>query len=147
MRLVSLTAPALLVVLLAGVAGCGSDSDSGSDSGSGSGDAGIQLEITFWPQGRSQGGAQKLTLSCAPPAGTHPNPAEACEKLDALDDPFAPPPPDEMCTQQYGGPEEALVSGTYRGKPVSYALARTNGCEISRWEKLSFLLPSGSSRA
>ena len=52
-----------------------------------------------------------------------------------------------MCTQQYGGPEQALISGTYRGEPVSYKLARTDGCEIDRYEQLSFLLPPGSSSA
>jgi hypothetical protein len=145
MRLLSLTAPALLLVLLIGAAGCGSDAD--SDSGSGSVEAATELEITFWPQGRAKGAGQKLTLSCDPPAGTHPNPAEACEKLAALNDPFAPLPKDQMCIQLYGGPEEALISGTYRGKPVSYALSRTDGCKIDRYEKLSFLLPPGSSRA
>jgi hypothetical protein len=128
-----------LVVLLAGVAGCGSD----SDDGSGSGESDTQLEITFWPEGRSKGEAQTLTLSCDPPGGTHPNPAEACAKLAALDDPFAPPPADEICTELYGGPEEASITGTYRGEPVSYKLARTNGCEIDRYQKLSFLLPLG----
>jgi hypothetical protein len=139
MRLLSLTAPALLLVLLAGVAGCGSDSDSA--------EAGTQLGITFWPEGRAKSAAQMLTLSCDPPAGTHPNPAEACEKIEALDDPFAPPPMDEVCTEQYGGPQEALIEGTYRGKPVSYKLARTNGCEIGRYEKLGFLLPAGGGGA
>ena len=36
-----------------------------------------------------------------------------------------------------------MITGTYRGAPVSYKLARTNGCEIDRYEKLSFLLPGG----
>ena len=137
MRLLSLTAPVLLVVLLAG---CGSD----SDDGSGAGESDTQLEITFWPGGRSKGEAQTLTLSCDPSGGTHQSPAAACEQLYALDEPFAPPPADEMCTELYGGPEEALITGTYRGEPVSYKLARTNGCEIDRYEKLSFLLPLGS---
>ena len=48
-----------------------------------------------------------------------------------------------MCTEQYGGPEQAMITGTYRGEPVSYGLSRTNGCEIGRWESLRFLLPSG----
>jgi hypothetical protein len=143
MRLLTSTAPLVLLVLLAGVAGCGSEPD--ADSGSGAGEPG-SVEITFWPQGRAKGAAQKLTLSCDPPAGTHPNPADACERLAALDDPFAPPPTDEMCTELYGGPEEALITGTYRGTSVSYKLARTNGCEIDRYEKLSFLLP-GSARS
>ena len=81
MRLLSLTAPAVLFVLLCGAVGCGSESD--SESGSGSGEAGTQLEITFWPQGRGNGAAETLTLSCDPPAGTHPDPADACRRLEA----------------------------------------------------------------
>ena len=140
----------LVIVLLVGSVGCGSESDSDSGTGgtsTGSVEASTQLEITFWPQGRAQGAAQKRTLTCDPPGGTHPNPAEACEKLDALDDPFAPPPLDEMCTEQYGGPQEALIEGTYRGEPVSYKLSRTNGCEIGRYQTLGFLLPPGGGDA
>jgi hypothetical protein len=135
MRLLTLTAPALLLVVLAGIAGCSSDSSSGESA--------TQLEITFWPAGRSKGAAQKVTLSCDPSGGTHQSPAAACEQLYALDQPFAPPPADEICTELYGGPEEALITGTDRGKPVSYKLARTNGCEIDRYQKLAFLLPLG----
>ena len=36
----------------------------------------------------------------------------------------------------YGGPQTAIVKGTYAGKPVDATFKRTNGCEVSRWEKL-----------
>jgi hypothetical protein len=136
----------LAIVVLAAGAGCGSETDAESDPAPPrpGDEAGTELEITFWPQGRSSGNAQTWTLTCEPAGGTHRSPEDACARLAALEDPFAPPSPDEICTEQYGGPEEAVVSGTYRGEPVSYELARTNGCEIARFERLGFLLPGGA---
>ena len=45
-----------------------------------------------------------------------------------------------MCTEIYGGPQTATVTGTFAGAKVSTALARTNGCEIGRWDALSALV-------
>ena len=138
----------ITIVLLAFGAGCGSETDAepdprpGTGTGTGAGDgASTELEITLWPEGRSAGGSQTWTLTCDPPGGTHRNPEDACAELARIENPFAPPRIDEICTEQYGGPEEAEVTGTHRGEPVSYKLARTNGCEIGRFERLSFLLP------
>lgn len=132
----------IAIFLLAAAAGCGSETDAEPDPAPGPGDEpSIELEITFWPQGRSAGTPETWTLTCDPAGGTHRSPAEACAQLAALENPFAPPPPDEICTEQYGGPEEALVSGTHRGERVSYELSRTNGCGIARFERLGFLLP------
>jgi hypothetical protein len=50
-------------------------------------------------------------------------------------------PKDQMCTQVFGGPETATITGTWRGKPVMSRLSRINGCEISRWNALNGLLP------
>jgi hypothetical protein len=47
---------------------------------------------------------------------------------------FEPVPGNVACTQQYGGPETATVSGTLRGEPVDAKFSRENGCEIERWE-------------
>lgn len=41
-----------------------------------------------------------------------------------------------ICTEQYGGPESATVTGSVSGRQVNASFARTNGCEISDWEKL-----------
>jgi hypothetical protein len=85
-------------------------------------------------------------LTCDPPGGTHPDPAAACEALAAHGETALPPvPPDRMCTQVFGGAEKAQVTGTWRGRAVSARFAKTNGCEISRWNSLSGLLP-GSGR-
>ena len=48
------------------------------------------------------------------------------------------------CTQIYGGPQMARVVGTIAGRRVWATFNRTDGCQISRWERLSpWLLPAG----
>ncbi|WP_323132488.1 SSI family serine proteinase inhibitor, partial [Kineococcus indalonis] len=63
------------------------------------------------------GGVRTWTLTCAPdgtPGGDHPDAAAACAALAAATvDPFAPVPRDRTCTQVYGGPQRATVSGTW----------------------------------
>ena len=86
--------------------------------------------------------AQSWTLDCQAPAdSTHPDAEAACAALQAMDDPFAPLPADQVCTEQYGGPQEARVTGTWSGSPVDLTVRRTNGCEIAQWDSLVPLLP------
>lgn len=91
-----------------------------------------------------RGSRQTWTLRCDPPGGTHPDPAAACAALDRAGAAALPPvPADLACTQIYGGPETARITGTWKGSPVDATLARNNGCEISRWNRLAGLLPAG----
>ena len=53
---------------------------------------------------------------------------------------FPVPGPPKLCTQQYGGPQVAVVTGTYRGRGVEARFSRTDGCEISRWKSMAPLL-------
>ncbi|NQD87065.1 serine protease inhibitor [Paenarthrobacter sp. CM16] len=53
---------------------------------------------------------------------------------------FPEPRPDRICTQQYGGPQVAVVTGWFRGKKVNSRFSRTDGCEIARWKALASLL-------
>ena len=70
----------------------------------------------------------------------------ACETADSgpcaglSADVFEPTPPETACTQQFGGPETATVTGTFDGEPVDAEFNRANGCEIARWEKAAPLL-------
>ncbi len=85
-------------------------------------------------------------LTCDPAGGDHPDPAAACEALARHGAQALPPvAPDRVCTQLYGGPQRATVSGTWRGAPVLSRLSLTNGCEISRWKALVGLLPPAGS--
>ncbi len=100
-----------------------------------------RAQVTYWSQGRTAGPAKKWTLRCAPAGGTLPQAASACRRLAAMRNPFAPIPRDAMCTELYGGPQVALITGTFRGRALRTQLARRNGCEISRFDRLSFLVP------
>jgi len=97
-----------------------------------SGSPATNLRVTVWPQGRG-GPARISTLQC--PSQTAP-----CSKLGALTgNPFAPVPPATVCTQIYGGKQEALVTGMFRGRRIWARFSRKNGCEIGRWNRLAFL--------
>jgi hypothetical protein len=53
---------------------------------------------------------------------------------------FPEPGPPKLCTQQYGGPQVAVVTGTFNGRHVNCRFSLTDGCEIARWRALSPLL-------
>lgn len=53
---------------------------------------------------------------------------------------FPEPGPPRICTQQYGGPQRAVITGTLAGKTVRTELSLTDGCEIARWRALAPLL-------
>jgi hypothetical protein len=129
-RLLGVTA-----ILLAALVGCG------SGDGSAAAEPWARLTITVWPQGSDAGGAQRWTLRCGPLGGTHPNRGRACKRLSALSNPFRPVPKDVACTQIYGGPAEALVTGTFRGRKISARFNRTDGCQIERWNRVAVLFP------
>jgi hypothetical protein len=100
-----------------------------------------KLTITAWPQG-SKGQAKKFTLLCPQGKGTLPRPGKACAKLARTPrSAFAPVPRDAICTMIYGGPQEALVTGTLRGKRLTARFSRANGCQIARWDRVAFLFP------
>lgn len=83
------------------------------------------------------GNWSKATVRCRPTGGTHPKPVRACAALlDAGRGALAPVPADRLCTQQYGGPERARITGVWRGKPVDSRFNRTDGCQIARWNAL-----------
>ena len=126
---------ALLVVLVLVVAGCGGGSTTHETT--------TNLTITYWPDGKGKGPQQHFNLSCDPAVGNVADPIVACADLKgparaALD----PTPLSAMCTELYGGPAEATIVGTVDGDGVNARLSRSNGCEISRWQELSALLPT-----
>lgn len=117
-----------------------------TDTGSGSGKTGSAGSLV-------RDGSYELT--CAPAAGTrsgtraggdHPEAQAACDRLaeaeGAGEDLFRPVDKDAMCTQMYGGPATARITGTWRGRPVDTTVNRKNGCEIARWNALRPLLPA-----
>jgi hypothetical protein len=98
----------------------------------------VSLTITVFPNGPGKG-SHTWTLRCSPPGGTLPAAAAACRRLLAARAPFATPPPMTVCTQVYGGPQEAVVRGTFAGRRIRVRFTRRDGCAIARWDKVRFL--------
>ena len=80
-----------------------------------------------------------------------PDPAGAVAAVERFGEGifFPVPGPPMLCTQQYGGPQVALVTGTLGGRQVHCRFSLTDGCEIARWHALAPLLGgiSGSTGA
>ena len=102
----------------------------------------VDLQVTVWPKGKETRQTVTWSLRCDPAIGSLPGPSRACRLLRALRDPFAPVPPDEVCTQIYGGPQVALVRGTFLGRRIWTYFKRTDGCQTGRWNHLTFLFPA-----
>jgi len=116
------------VVLVATLSACGKDAESSSSDAT---------DLTITVVADEGADPQTYELKCDPPGGDHPQPAQACKALDAAGAKvFEPVAKDQACTQLYGGPQTATVKGTYRGDDIDADFARTNGCEIDRWEQL-----------
>lgn len=102
------------------------------------------LTVTYWENGNQSARGQTWTVRCNPARGTR-RPVVACRKLAAGGPKlFARVPLSAVCTEIYGGPQEARVVGWVQGKRIWATFGRTNGCHISRWNRLSpWLLPPG----
>lgn len=95
---------------------------SGPDYTSGS------LSVQYWPDRSVNPHPDKnYTINCD-------QAFEFCETLYASD--VFKEREGEICTEIYGGPDEAIFKGTIAGRPFEQKFSRTNGCEISRWEAL-----------
>lgn len=53
------------------------------------------------------------------------------------------PSPEQVCTQVYGGPQTAMLSGTLERQSVNTVVTRDDGCGIGDWDNLlkDILLP------
>ncbi|YCQ26750.1 subtilase-type protease inhibitor [Arthrobacter sp. Z4-13] len=119
-------------------------------SGPGKGNA--ELAITLKPSaGEPEVHYTLVCLNGAPDdaESKHPSPDAACSALKANAALLNPTPQraDQVCTEQYGGPQEAAVTGVVDGVPVDAAFARTNGCEISTWDATKDVLGAAGGAA
>jgi hypothetical protein len=118
------------------VAGCGGD-DAAQPSASG-GDPAASLTVIVRPDG-ADGAARRRTIECEQLGPKAPEPA--CRRLGGLTaEQLAPVPAATACTQIYGGPGVARVSGELRGRRVDARFELSNGCEIERWDRNRVLL-------
>lgn len=117
------------------VAGCGSV----SAEPPGSQPSATQLEITVRPEGEAKGNPHSTRLSCDPPV---PDPAAACALIAAKGAAlFEPTPAGTPCTELYGGPQQARLTGSVLGQNVDSRFSRDNGCEIARWDAIALFVP------
>ncbi|MET7450374.1 SSI family serine proteinase inhibitor [Streptomyces sp. NPDC005574] len=104
---------------------------------------GDHLTLTVRHAGGGADGTYEL--DCHPGGGSHPDAGGACAALDRNTrwgrDTFAPVPDGAVCTQIYGGPATAHVTGTWAGRPVDATYDRADGCRIARWNALVPFLP------
>lgn len=123
----------VLVSLLA--AGCGAEDEAGAPDSTGP-EPLVQLVVRVDADGKGAAPAKELSVRCES-AGESP----ACSAADALKaSDFAPVPADKACTQIFGGPQTASVTGSLRGEEVDGGFSRQNGCEVARWEAVAALL-------
>jgi hypothetical protein len=131
-----------LVTLMALVTACGGSTAGGTAPGQGSSASSPppdELLVEIHPGGSSPPVTYRLTCG-ATVSGNHPAGAAACAHLETLADPFAPIPADRMCTQIYGGPQTAHVTGRWKGAAVDLRLSRVDGCRTEQWNSLGPLL-------
>ncbi len=130
----------LSLSLALGLAGCGNGGGTGSTGRAGSTETTGSTELVIEVRAVPGGDPRTYTVRCDPPGGAHPDPEAACRTLAQVDVPFATVPPGTACTQVYGGPQTATVTGSWRGEPVRARFARTNGCQAGRWDTYAVLL-------
>jgi hypothetical protein len=131
-------------LLLLALAGCAAPAGGGSDAASTTSASAAEVEndlVIVLDRGDGTE-PERYTLRCTEaPDGDHPDATAACAHLEGLEEPFAPLPADMVCTEQYGGPETARITGRWQAEEVDVELSRTDGCRISQWESLGPLLP------
>ena len=129
----------LAVVLTATLAACGG-------SGSGSSDASTQLTITTRTDGESVLVPSEATLACDGTAratgflAKAAGPACAAVGNGVVAKVQHAQASGELCSQIYGGPQTAHLTGTANGKTVNLRVDRTDGCGVENWNLLEPLL-------
>ncbi len=74
-----------------------------------------------------------LQVRC--PAAKRSKQDEICVYLTAHQaELFKPVAKGQACTEIYGGPEKANITGIVADKPVAINLTRVNGCQIAQWD-------------
>lgn len=109
-----------------------------SPAPSGPGKGNAELAIIVVPAEGEPETSYTLVCTDGVPAAesVHPAADAACAALKENAGLLSPSAPatDRACTEQYGGPQKATVTGVVDGVPVDAAFSRTNGCEISAWD-------------
>ena len=104
------------------------------------GSADVRLTVRYDP---GPGAATRATLTCR---GAHASgtgylrrvAAAACRRARHL-----PPRPSgrQVCTEIFGGPQTARLTGRVGSRRVARTLTRVNGCKIAEWDATVPLVP------
>jgi hypothetical protein len=137
-----------LLLTVATLGGCGDDDEeepAAAQTASTPAGSGVVLEIRH-----DDGAGQRETASLTCTANlqradgflTRRVPAgELCAKARSIKALLTTQPDERRaCTQIYGGPETAHITGTIDGEKVDRRFSRTNGCEIADFNRAGELL-------
>jgi Subtilisin inhibitor-like len=113
---------------------------------------GITASLTITLRATATAEPVSYTLVCngasAAQESTLPEADTACAELEAHGEDVLSNqrPMPEQCTQQYGGPQQATVTGTFHGRSVDASFTLTDGCRIALWNSIPTLLggPAGT---
>ena len=137
-------AAAAVVALLVALGGCGEEDEPAAQRTTAPSEA-IELTVVYDDgSGRTTTG----TLTCR---GTdrrargalegRASAAELCAQAQGVTDVLTTEPDrTRACTEIYGGPETARVTGTIGDDEVDRRFSRTNGCEIADYTRVAGLL-------
>ena len=128
--------PLALVFEAAALVAAGCGDEEGSPSGTPDSGSGSSLTIALDPDG-PEGPDEERSEEVSCDGGNDPACA-AIEDLEMSD--FDATPPDQACTEVFGGPDIASIEGTIDGANVDIQLTRANGCEIERFDRAVPLL-------
>src|SRR4051794_11371565 len=123
------------LLVLTCAAGCGASQEGTQAAGT----TGVLANLVVTVDDDGAHGAAKpreLRLDCAKPSDSAA--CGAAAGVSAAD--LRETADDVACTQIYGGPEQATIKGTIRGDRVDATFARSDGCEITRWNRVKALL-------
>jgi hypothetical protein len=138
-----------VAALALALAGCGDDGG-GSDAPTAGGEQTVHLRVVARDRG---GKTHEAGIVCNRDEGAafdgtvkgfeeDVDPGTLCRAALGLA-PFLSAKPDlkRACTQVYGGPETAHITGTIRGRRIDRRFSRTDGCQISDWDRAQVLIP------
>ena len=117
---------------LIALAGCGDDDDAAGDPAAADTDLRLSLDVD------GSGGKPPREAEIICEHGMETSPCPQVAELTAAD--LAPVPPTQPCTEIFGGPETATITGTLHGEAVNATLSKRNGCEIERFGRAEPLL-------
>lgn len=137
----------LLLVSVAMLGGCGDDDEPAAPQTASTPAAGSGIELSI-RHDDGAGNTQTGILTCrggVQRAGgfltRRATVEELCAKARAIKALLTTPPDKQRaCTQIYGGPQTARITGTIDGEQVDRRFSRTNGCEIADFNRAGELL-------